>query len=451
MSELARILLRTLQQYVPPTRYLWLELHQLYAFAEHLDLLGEVTPDVTNQSDRASSIEDAYLRAVLLAAAKPNQLRHQQLTQVFNALELWTPRARVDKASNDALFVVDLDADRGPRYSKLAGECTNPRSVYTDVLAFEIEAYLKDIATEIPVPDYVSRDVLRHVMAAWGRVRPRAYNRTPAQGTLVVCTGLRNSHFYLSGGIDFADQVASTDALLRREINPFMNPASVKASASDAWDERARIPENPNITEPERILIQKRNENSASYPLFDTSIVDISPGGYCIEWNGELPKSLQIGELLAIREATDSRWCIAVLRWLRQDIARPVAGLQLIAPRAIPVAIRIVQKKGGPTDFTRAFLLPEIRAVNQPPTLVTPNVPFQAGHKVHVQRQGIQTTAQLLNNLMSTQSFNQFTFRMLGGYLENAQIDLNMTNLSQMIGSEEEVGPPVSPGDEQQR
>jgi hypothetical protein len=103
----------------------------------------------------------------------------------------------------------------------------------------------------------------------------------------------------------------------------------------------------------------------------------------------------------------------------------------LLAPRVIPVAIRVIKKKGGPTDFARALLTPELKAIDQPATLITPIVPFQINQKIHIQRQGIQSTAQLVTNILSTKSVKQFTFRMLDGYLENAQIDLNIINLSE--------------------
>ena len=63
---------------------------------------------------------------------------------------------------------------------------------------------------------------------------------------------------------------------------------------------------------------------------------------------------------------------------------------------------------------------------------MTPLLPFQAGQKIHIQRQGIQTTAQLSQCVLKTESVNQFTFRMLDGYLENAQINLNMGDLSEI-------------------
>jgi len=129
---------------------------------------------------------------------------------------------------------------------------------------------------------------------------------------------------------------------------------------------------------------------------------------------------------MAVREERDQRWCIAVLRWVRKVEGRTQTGLELMAPRAIPVAVRIIQKKGGPTDYTRALLLPELSAIRQPATLITPAIMFSEQQKIHLQRQGIQATAQLAEERLRTESFIQFTFRMLDGYLENSQIDLNI-------------------------
>ncbi|MFP6836605.1 MAG: hypothetical protein VB948_10945 [Pseudomonadales bacterium] len=90
----------------------------------------------------------------------------------------------------------------------------------------------------------------------------------------------------------------------------------------------------------------------------------------------------------------------------------------------------MINKRGGPSDFARGLLLPELGPINQPATLITPLLPFRAGQKIHIQREGIQTTAQLSQCILKTESANQFTFRMLDGYLENAQINLNMGNLA---------------------
>jgi hypothetical protein len=74
--------------------------------------------------------------------------------------------------------------------------------------------------------------------------------------------------------------------------------------------------------------------------------------------------------------------------------------------------------------------------------LITARVPFQEGQKVLIQRQRIQAKAQLMRRVRITESFSQFTFRMLDGYLENAQSDLNMDVLWETIGDDEPDTPP---------
>ena len=55
---------------------------------------------------------------------------------------------------------------------------------------------------------------------------------------------------------------------------------------------------------------------------------------------------------------------------------------------------------------------------------------------MHIQRQGIQATGQLLQKQLNAESFNQFTFRMLDGYLESMRNDLTIATLSEMTGED---------------
>jgi hypothetical protein len=260
----------------------------------------------------------------------------------------------------------------------------------------------------------------------------------------------------------FSDQVTDTDALLRREINPFLdsieraqNGVSSERADGDVWEEafdlRIRIPQNPNVANPERILLTGQlkgepgerqpaitegfaeSDSVSLYRYHRTRALDTSPGGYRIQWPERLPPNLKTGELLAIREASDRRWCIAVVRWIQQEGGQSTTGIELISPRAIPIAARVVQKRGGPTDYARALLLPEIKAISQDAMLITPKVPFASEQKVHLQRQGIQNTAQLRTRVETTESFNQFTFRLLDGYLENPGARTTMNDLAGII------------------
>jgi len=475
IADLSRTLLRSCQHYIAPSRNLWLELNQLYNLAESMGVATNSITDDENHSVMNMSIAEHYMRCMLLACAKPNQLRHRQLTAIFNALELWVGYASITPTANDSLFCIDLEKDEPPRYTRLVETKNAPslRGLNTGNLVYQIEAFLKDIDTELPVPDYMEPSIANHLASCWGEIAKRGFRRAPANGQMKVAVGMRGAHYFISGGVDFSEQLGSADEVLKREINPFLveghnnakriedvwgaygegevseviDPGGDLQDFSEARQQAARrIEEEKAAAQRERVRRREiaagrtpvenmtTSDDEASeprvedliYPFHQVNVEDTSPGGYRISWGNDAPNNMQAGDIMAVREERDQRWCIAVLRWVRKVDGQTQTGLELMAPRAIPVAVRIIQKKGGPTDYTRALLLPELSAIRQPATLITPAIMFSEQQKIHLQRQGIQATAQLAEERLRTESFIQFTFRMLDGYLENSQIDLNI-------------------------
>ncbi len=449
ISDLSRILLRSLQLYVAPPDNFWRELNELYRLSEMLELTDFRLVDDENHSDQPISIEAAYLRGLLLASSKPNQLHHGQLSSVFSALEDWTAPVGLERGATDALLTIDLLADSGPQYAKLVHDQAQPRGLHTEVLAYEIEAYLNDVDSRFVIPKALGRDLLTHLVEAWSVMQTRTFGRFATNVPVRVAVGLSASHYFLSGGCIFTDQLANTDELLRREVNPFLDVdyEASHSEESDVWsqahDLKVRMPQNPNIASPETILIQKPAAESQlrAFVHHETVATDTSPGGYRMEWLDAVPSNATVGELVALREEQAARWCVAVIRWIRQEGERISMGVELLSPRAIPVALRSIKKRGGPTNYARGLLLPEIEALNQTATIITPVLPFAGRQKIQIQRQGIQTTGQLLKSQLKTESFNQFTFRMLDGYLENTRSDSNIDNLSAMTREDTNQGP----------
>ncbi len=454
-ADLSCALLRTYEFYTDAPAKAWYELNQLYRLADDLGIATNAYSDEQSRGGGMLTLADVYLRIALLAVAKPNQLRQKDLSAIFNALDQWTPRITIGAPADDTMFVVDLGADSPPSYRELGSHAGDQlRGIRTDVLVYELEAYLAEMASDVPVPDYIGLDLLRHLAHAWGVMKKRSFRRSRSSGPMKICVGLRTMHYYICGGVEFADQLGTTEALLRREINPFMQEQAAQRPArpGDVWDNAfdlrgAKMPMNPNIDDPSRILLnsrrlQTRDAVEAAYPYYDCEILDTSPSGYCVRWMTPLPNQLQTGELLAIRERDDARWCIAVSRWIRHSDQETLMGIELLAPKAIPIAVRMLQKRGNNTDYHRAVLLPALEAIGQPAMLITPRLPYNESQKVQLKRHGIQATGQLMRRVRMTESFTQFTFRMLDGYLENTQIDLNMDSLWNMIEADQSEQPP---------
>ncbi len=438
LSDLSRTLLRTLQYYVAPADRLWLNLHQLYFLAEQLDIADELQQDSENRGTPDLSIRSTYLRSLLLAMARPYQLRHRELAEVFSAIGNWVHLTKLSTASDNDLYGVDLQSDDGPALTSSFQDRNALRGIDAEKLVSELDALVRGDDTDLSIPPGMDPNLVNHLADAWGEMKPRAFNRASACDPIKVCVGLRSTHFYLSGGVEFAQTIGATAS--RGETNPFMgnevhflpNAGETRDIWEDAFDVGGRIPENPNIGDPDAVLMEHKSPSSSpgedEYRYFDTTTADMSPGGYRLRWSEPFPPNLQTGELIGLREDSDPRWCLAVARWIRQDEDGPYMGVELLAPQARPVAIRLIKTKGGRPEYQRAFLLPELRPLGRPATLITPATPFQAGQKVHLADDGKQNTAQLGDCLLTTGSINQFTFRVLDGYLEKSGSQPNMGN-----------------------
>ena len=236
-------------------------------------------------------------------------------------------------------------------------------------------------------------------------------------------------------------------------MNPFLEVDYEPITKTDAGDDdpwsqahdlKVKIPENPNVEEPNRILPQSaktRNCHERPYDHFEITAVDTSPGGYRLRWSEGMPREAQVGELIALREESDSRWCVGSIRWISKNGEHAEMGVALLSPKAIPVAIRPIHKRGGAGDYQRALLLPGLENIGQPATMLTPRLPFAEQQKISIQRQGLQTTGLLMDLAENTRSFNQFTFKVLDGYLESTGATSNMTNLSAMNREDTTRGP----------
>jgi len=444
LSDLSRTLLRTLQYYVAPADRLWLKLHQLYLLAANLDIAEEVHADTGNSGSPELSIASAYLRSVLLALARPYQLRHRELADVFAALGSWANLAELTGDRSGSLYAVDLASDKGPGVSAGFEDGEFSRGLDLTALMQRLEAKLDEAAGPHgpPETDGSELNLINHLTGAWGEMTSRAFSRADSDESIRVCVGLKSAHYHLSDGTPFehtltaagrADEAQGSRNPFGDNVHFLPNAGEIRDVWEDAFDVDGRIPKNPKFEDPDIALFP--HDPSMDVPLhgdehatFDTTAADMSPSGYRLRWLEPFPANLQTGELIGLRDESDPRWCLAVARWIRQSSEGPFMGVELLAPQARPVAIRVVQSKGSQTEFQRAFLLPELKPIGRPATLITPATPFKGGQKILVREHGTQNTAQLGDCLLKTGSFNQFTFRVLDGYLEKRGGQPNMGN-----------------------
>jgi len=427
---------------MPVPRFLWLELHQMYLLGEGHGVAKLEIEDKTFRRVQSSTVQDAYARTLLLATARPNQLRQQEIELVWDASEEWCGRVVInDTRDHSDIFAFDLQADAPPTYRKLASQHT--ADTLRSVDAKDISARLKlagesgqlpEKSADFTFPRSFTRELAVHLSQAWGNLTERAFARLASSGTIDICVGIGATHYYLSNGADFEAQVRGSNLKILQEDreNPFMKGRLGKngeqlMDPADAWSQAfdgggGRMADNVDfghigVNGVDSLLAENAKNLQSQKPKFDSyqcTIVNSSPGGYCIEWAGEMPNHIRTGELIGLREAGAKGWSIGVIRWIKQLPGKGAQlGIELLAPKATPCATRAIKPSGEMTEWMRTLLLPELRAIGQEATLITPAIAFNTGYKVLINEAGQDSRAAIYRQLNATAGFRQFLFRRL--------------------------------------
>lgn len=425
VTELSGNLLRSTQLYLNTPTHLWLELHALYlAMVEQNLTEVRVTDTLTNRLSEKSTLEDAYKRALLLSTSKPNKLRQTEIAQVYEMSEQWAPLISLHlPGTSGVLFVFDLTKDAAPTYRVLAQsiDADHTRAIDSSSLVIQLNELRQSMQASVtPNPGTASATLLAHLAQAWGELSERSFSRISHDGVLDICLGLTPLHYYIAGGRDFDVMMQGKQALfsIADADNPFLKAAPITQdrpdtqSGKDVWslafgnaDVKARDDE---------LNRQLHSNNAPRHDIYHSQIVNISPGGYCVEWSGEVPSGVRSGEILGLKEEGQANWNIGVIRWVKQLPGHGAQlGIEILAPKARPCGARVLKKTGDASEYMRALLLPELKAINRPATLILPTLTFRTGYKILLNLDGDEPKAQLTTQVSATPSFSQFEFQLL--------------------------------------
>jgi len=418
-------LIRATELYCPVPEGVWLELHQLYRIActhrlQHLSLRDELASQT-----QTLSIEQTYVAALLLGAARCNQLRQNQIARLAEVLEPWSKLIKLyPETPVDGLFAVAPELDVGPRYrSKFRPEQQasllrlDPQPL---VAAIEAHLHKEDSSSPLLVPAGLSLDTLQHLSAAWGQAVERSFQRMPSQGTLTLCVGMSALHFYLGGQRPF-NEILKHPGAGRAQFTATSPVTREKDQWSHAFDAARHGTADTLLPYEEIEYPQLQNDDSheaadrnRDFPTYALPVINHSPGGYCLSWPGEVPAELQAGEMVGIEDSSGAGWSIAVVRWIRQVRGGGTQmGIEQVAPYAEPCGLQLVRTRDDQSHYLRGLLLPAISAIDLPATLLAPRLPFQEGNKVLINTNGEKRRAGLDRRVASTNSFNQFAYRSL--------------------------------------
>lgn len=404
LTALSLLMLRAFQLYTAIPQSLWLRAHALYQVAEFYDLHNRPAPLTT--STIPQTLTDAYVRLIMLASIRPNQLSQNDINIVFRALEGWARQVRLfpsATADQNNLFLVDLNQDKGPiTKSRYDG---NPDS---RVLELDFQSLVSQLnklsggknasdwmgqAPAVTVPPEMPASLLEHVLSCWSNAVQRNQERRRLELEADACIGLIDCHFHLCGNVEF-DQFINprenldSDSFLSGGFDALVASLSGKKEVDEAKASRQTV--------------------------FRVVLHNVSAGGYCVFWQGDLAGSrVEAGELIGIREPDRRVWSICVVRWIRQLKGGSQLGIQVLTTQPVPYGAASVFDMGGYSDYMRAIHIPSPTMENQPPSLLTASVPFQENTRVKLKQEDNVIDVRLGKCVFSTSKFKLFSFETL--------------------------------------
>ena len=422
ISDLSQTVLRSFQLYSPAPTNAWLELHQLYDLAQNKEIHQYSVKDNRAQHSDGSTITEAYSRILLLGCCKPNQLRQVELSQLYAATELWTSLVKLTPSEDvHSLFIILPNKDFAPVYRSLVKQTQGhkTRGLLPKTLVMALQKHLNKDVTTISVPQGMQPSLIEHVIHAWGDLVERSFRRNDGNGEIDLAIGLSSSHFFSANEKSFS--------FLLDEWNIELSEKKPMVTSEDVWDQsfdagNATTADAENIAFDSIAFIKQHAEHQDVGPkstFIQGKIIDTSPGGYGVYVDNP-PSSIQTGELIAIRESAQSNWSIASIRWIRSQPKKPTQlGIELIAPNAQPVAVRILNKTGENGEFLRGLLLSALPTAGQDETLILPTIPFKVGCKAELVDSQSNQRIQLLGRQKLSRSFVQYSFQSISQALQS--------------------------------
>lgn len=427
LSEYSSVLLRCYQLYRAAPRRFWQNLHHLYRSAQ-MHKLGRQR--VNDHSRGSSTVEQAYIKPLMLSCSRCSQLSPRYIQQVFLALDFWSSKVELrDRRLESCVFLLDPNQDQAPVYRELADKAPGPSWLGLDTGALQggsarllhaIPANSKALQ-HIKLPE----QVLNQLSMAWSAATTRAAERIACDDEALIAVGMNPSHFYVANQTDFGDFSSS------RSSQAQSSPFEIKPSDNgDPWSqhggrdtrdydidhhwtsdhEQAGLVEDISYSLPDANSANSKSESA--YQYVRARLMDSSNSGYRIEWPDTIASRIRTGEVIGVKTDDYDNWRVAVVRWLRSDGSHQM-GVEIIASVATAYSARPIQAGLPSGDFQRALLIPPREGDRSPLIMLTNIADFASNQAVELLRPDHSTRIKLDDMVDSSAAYKLFTFHEL--------------------------------------
>ena len=420
---LSEVLLTSYQIYVQYPAGLWGIIHALFGLAEELGLSTQLVSDNTLHASSGSSIETIYKQCLLLSLACPYRLRQNEIHYVYNGLLEWATASRlyqVNSTQKLGLFAVNLRADLPPGYRALHEDLQLSgtwRILDTSEMAHRMQQAISGRTRNTRASGLGDARTVQRLMLAWGVMPKRRFNRYRQDASIRLVMGINSIHRLTWTPAVEDDDAQNGIAETIHDHQYLQDPTfdrATRINTRTSLEEGEVNTAKGSGTQEQLLRGAYFAASSGSNPVESWKMENMSAGGFCLLWDSEAASSAQVGELVALmphEEGDRNNRQLGVIRWMKFTPERGLElGIQLLSPGATAIWAYICEDDPQPSNKLQGILLPEVRAIRQPASLLLPSLPFRVGCISTLVYRGIKEAIILTRQLENTGTFAQYNF-----------------------------------------
>ncbi len=434
---LSHVLLHAYHEYLPTPQRVWIELAQLHAYGTENELDGERPPKAEIDGSLQCSLAEAYKRILLTSLVDPYHLAYGDVWKIFRLLGDCAGDAGLSSlhpvAQPAGIFVIEPASDRRPRaYVDYDADDLHPDYLLLDAnpLVQRFKGRLESSADAVEPPHSGTESFLKYMVRSWGLPPQRHTPRRGSDGQIKLLTGLTNLYYLLGGTateLDGASSFGSRDldhVFDTKQEAETLDVISVKSGgvvtvSASHWggeEERNQPRKQSPVREKRPAASPPPSPDSFSAEYWE--LVNQGPGGLGIVKHIRPNYAIGVGGPIGIqfpgKAGQEGRWALGAVRWLSiADSGEYQAGVQLLSPRATPVAVRATSAFGQGPSLRAGLALPDLEG-GSGSSLISPRGTYRKGGILVVET-GEQVLKLRMESLEETTgSYDRYAFTLLG-------------------------------------
>jgi hypothetical protein len=350
----------------------WKLLHSVYALVEDRGVAGDEVAHPAHKSLQTTCTE-TYALVLLIDLAGPGKLTPRQIELISLWLERWTRKVSIGRtpaAAGDGIapLIVDLSGAAGASRRTPEGDTTRVLDIHElgssvhkriGLLRKGDTPAALGLGEDVTAP--LAESLLTMLYRRWCEDKQsRAHPRHSASGTAQTCSGMAAVHYFVTG----------------------------RAFAVRGGPQKISLAQHEQIATLGRVATREEDEPGPppDFAVETWQIKDESASGLRLARVDPAASSrLILGQLLGIRLADTKAFLLCAVKWLSVSVEFELrAGVQILPGIPQGAAIRAAGANAAAEQYTPAFLLPAVAALQTPETLVLPAGWFKPQREIEV-------------------------------------------------------------------